>query len=321
MGKKENVRQHVVPRFYLEGFADATGQVHALEVSTGKVFTPDPRNICVEKEAYSIVDNGVLDKSCDQINNDVEGPVSLVLAKIHPDIDLTDLAVASEVFTHLLAFTGNLIARSRIPRDERNSQVSSISSFLSAHPEAFDNIDHERYLDALRNPEKYPGLYERFPMLAKFRTMLLQCNDQDPGPPKVADTLALFKKLKTDLYPVLTPVLTGKVTWAAHDLKAKGALLVSDSINFITSDDPVIYLHDDVGVKGKQIPESEYWTDPNRAVFLPLKPRVALYWNANENYELKPVTAERVAHLNKQVMANHVRQVFAADPGDFPVAE
>ena len=67
--------------------------------------------------------------------------------------------------------------------------------------------------------------------------------------------------------------------------------------------------------------ESEYWTDPTRAVLIPLKPRVALYWNANENYDRKPVTAERVAHLNKQVMANYVRQVFAADPGDFPAAK
>lgn len=315
---KDNVRQHVVPRFYLAEFADAAGNVHCVEVKSGAHFATDPKNICVEKEAYSIREGGELNKSCDRINTDLEGPVSSVFAKIHPGIDLSDETLAREVFTHLLAFTANLIARSRTPRNERNAQMTAIAAFLKAHPDAFDKFDHGRYLDLLRNPEKHREMYERIPLLKELAPILAEHNEQDPKQPNAAETVVLLEELTTVLYPILTPVLTEKVAWEIHDVKAKAALLVSNTINFITSDDPVIYLHHDLRVQGKQIPPREIWTDPSRAILIPLKPRIALYWNANENYEVKVVDAERVAHLNRQVLANHVRHVFAADPGDFP---
>ena len=36
---KDNVRQHVIPQFYLVEFADPTGQVHCLNVYTEARFT------------------------------------------------------------------------------------------------------------------------------------------------------------------------------------------------------------------------------------------------------------------------------------------
>lgn len=315
---KENVRQHVVPRFYLAGFADANGNVHCLDVRGGLRFVTDPINICVEKEAYSIIENGVLDKSCDLINSQVEGLVSATFAKITPDINLNDEVISREVFTHLLVFTANLIARSRTPRNDRNAQLSSISKSLKDHPDALDGVDHERYLDMLCNPDQYQDFHDKNPMFNKLRGLLLEHNERNPSQPDALATAASLDQLQQTLYPLLTPALTEKVSWHIYGVKAKAALLISDSINFITSDDPVIYLRNDVRVQGKQIPPVETWTDPTLAVLIPLKPRVALYWNVNENYDLKLVSAEQITHLNRQVLVNHVRHVFAANPGDFP---
>lgn len=315
---KENVRQHIVPRFYLAEFADTKGNVNCLEVSTGRCFASDPKNICVQKEAYSIIENGVLDKSCDLINNQVEGPVSATFAKITHDIVLNDEVIAREVFTHLLVFTANLIARSRTPRNDRKARLSSISKLLKDHPDVLDRVDNEQYLDMLRNPDQHRDFYDKNPMFKNLGPLLLEYNEQSTSQPDALETAAMLDQLQKTLYPLLTPALTEKVSWHIYGVKAKATLLISDSINFITSDDPVIYLHNDVRVQGKQIPPVETWTDPTWAVLVPLKPRVALYWNANENYDLKPVDAERITHLNRQVLANHVRHVFAANPRDFP---
>jgi hypothetical protein len=224
---QDNVRQHVVPRFYLAEFADAAGRVHCLEVDTGNRFSASPTNICVEKEAYSIIEDGVLNKSCDRVNTCLEGPVSAVFAKIHPGIDLNDEPLAREVFTHLLAFTANLIARSRIPRNERNVHIGKISTFLSAHPDAFDGFDHERYLDLLRDPDKYSEICERIPLVNNLAPILVEHNEQHTGQPNATDTVAVLEELTTILYPILTPFLTEKVMWEIHDVKAKAALLVT----------------------------------------------------------------------------------------------
>lgn len=315
---KENVRQHVVPRFYLAEFADTKGNVNCLEVSTGARFAADPRNICVEKEAYSINESGVLNKSCDLINNQVEGWVSATFAKITHDIELNDEVITREVFTNLLVLTANMIARSRTPRNHRIAQFSRISAILKTPLEELHRVDGELYLDMLHNPDQHRDFYNKNPMFKELRLNLLEHNAQRPLKPHGLATAATPDQSQQLLYPLLTPALTEKVSRHIAGAKAKATLLISDSINFITSDDPVIFLHHDVRVPGKQIPPVETWTDPAWAVLLPLKPRVALFWNANQNYDRKTVEAERILHLNQQILANHVRHVFAANPGDFP---
>lgn len=309
----------MVPRFYLAEFAGPDERVHCLEVRTGARFAASPTKICVEMEAYSIMESGVLDKSCDRINTQIEGPVSGVFAKIHPGIDLHDEHLAREVFTHLLAFTANLIARSRIPRNERNAQLKHVSDFLRSHPDLLQGFDDDRYLYLLRNPGDYREVYDKIPILGKLAPILTEHKEQNPGQTDADETAASLDELTEILYPLLAPILTQRVAATILEVRAQAALLRSESINFITSDDPVIYLREDIRVQGRQIPDREIWTDPRWAVFMPLKPRVALYWNANENYELKTVGTDRVTHLNQQVMANCVRQVFAASPNDFPV--
>jgi len=149
---RANVRQHVVPKFYLDYFTDVRGNAQAQNISTGSIFAADPTNLCVEKDVYTLLHEGPRDDSCDRINNAVEENLAPLFRRLGPGIDLGDEAMRREVFTLLAAFTANLIARSRVLRNHLNGSLDRVNEFLTAHPNFFDDFPEDAYQAFLADP-------------------------------------------------------------------------------------------------------------------------------------------------------------------------
>ena len=107
--------------------------------------------------------NGKREYSFERINNDIESALGPVLTDLRASVDLERDGVQTRVFTHLAAFTANLIARSRVLRKHMDNSLDRINTFLANHPEFFEDFPEGEYRQFLYNPEAFPELLKWFP--------------------------------------------------------------------------------------------------------------------------------------------------------------
>ena len=117
-------------------------------------------------------------------------------------------------------------------------------------------------------------------------------------------------------YQVLLKARTGCTTELMVEIGAKADLLTTDTPRFISGDDPVIFLTN--GVRETMVVPTNvhYWTDANRAVYLPLNPKTAVPWSAEGNYSAVQISAEEVRRYNEMVKENAIRHIFASEESD-----
>ena len=102
-----NRAQHVIPQFYLRGFADCNGFLWCLHKADQKLFHTTPPNIAHERDAFAIGDSPDRDASFDQINNNVEAYSAPQLKR------LLEGQFDKEVINAVWALSANLLTRSR----------------------------------------------------------------------------------------------------------------------------------------------------------------------------------------------------------------
>jgi hypothetical protein len=223
----------------------------------------------------------------------------------------------TRIFTHLAAFTANLIARSRVLRKHLDNSLDRINTFLADHPEFFENFPEAEYQQFLDNPEAFPELLKRFPGGVKYLGILQQASKREPHPSGVDDTIECLKAVKGFHYQILLKARTGATAALITEIGAKADLLVTDAPRFITGDDPVIFLA--AGARETTVVPTNVrqWTESGRGVYLPLNPKTSILWSAEGTYTTRTITAEEVRAHNALVKENAIRHTLASDSSDF----
>ncbi len=152
---RDNVRQHVVPRFYLEGFAGDDGKIHVLQINSGKAFPTTPRNVGWEKECFTILRNQKRDTSSDDVNQTIESYCAPKIKSLTPDKTPT-----SDQLQAIWCLTANLIVRSRQVRDSLKSSLENAKEIASKLSDIIPNDEIPEIEDDLNNARQslYPAL-------------------------------------------------------------------------------------------------------------------------------------------------------------------
>jgi hypothetical protein len=317
MANRANVGQHVVPRCYLKHFGDANGTIYVQETATGRGFASGPDALCKENDIYTLLVGGKRDFSFESINNDIETALGPVLTDLRAGVDLDCEAVQTRVFTHLAAFTANLIARSRVLRKHMDNSLDQINTFLSDHPDFFDDFPETEYQQFLDNPDAFPEVLKRFPGCTKYLGILRAASQQEPAPSGVDETVECLRAVKGFHYQVLLRARTGATADLITEVGAKADLILTDVPRFISADDPVIFLADGALATNVVPTNTRQWTESGRGVYLPLNPHTAILWSADGTYSAKKITVGEISAYNTLVRENAIRHAIASDPTDF----
>jgi hypothetical protein len=96
-------RQHYVPEFYQVGFADADGLIWLYDRKTQRYAKTSPRNVCCEREMYTIDPGGVRDRRIEKhIFSQVDGDAAAVIRQFKSGVRFDDTLIAA--FSIFMAF-------------------------------------------------------------------------------------------------------------------------------------------------------------------------------------------------------------------------
>lgn len=117
--RENNIRQHTVPRFYLNGFSATADKRVYVRQRRGTTYGPvSTRSLAVENHAFTIINEGVPDDSCDGVNTAIETRIARSVQSLSPGKEVT-----KEEWVALLFLTANLLARSRRTRDSLTESI------------------------------------------------------------------------------------------------------------------------------------------------------------------------------------------------------
>jgi hypothetical protein len=315
MANRANVGQHIIPECYLKHFGAADGTVFAQDKGTGRIFPGGPAGLCQENEIYTLLVGGKRDYSFESINNDIESALGPVLTELRAGIDLNQEGMRTRIFTHLTAFTANLTARSLVLRNHFNGSLARINTFLTDHPDLWENFPEVEFQNFLDHPEKYTKVLQRFPGGTKYLELLRAQRASIPA--EVSDMIECLNSLVKVHYPVLLKARTGATVDLLVEIEAKADLLLTDHSHFISGDDPVVFMTDGARETMVVPTKVQQWMEPGRGIYLPLNPKTAILWSPSGSYSAGTISASEVRRYNALVKENAVRHVLACDPADF----
>jgi Protein of unknown function (DUF4238) len=274
----DNVKQHVVPRFYIAFFrADAEGMVFVRRKGSRNIDFKSPKGQGYEYDAFTIMNDNVRDTSCDNANKAIEDWCAPRLTGLTAGTPPTDDQWLANFY-----LTANLICRSRWARDHHVWQVERARRVMPTVNEF------------LRELPPLPGSVRHFGL----------------SPDEQSDVPGLLDRAGKLLYP-LTAAL-GAVP-VAKRLKAGNScdlLLAPAGSTFITSDEPALIL--ERGEPAMIKIAYGYLARPDIQVYLPLKPNIACLWSAASGRVVRPVTGDEAAAFNKLIWGSCYERVFAS---------
>lgn len=127
-------KQHYIPQFYLQGFANSQGQVWAYRHNPGTLYKTSIKDICAERDLYETslanasepkyVERGVVESALATLENNI-APSVRFLRGFNPDASAME---AEELWRHLYVtcvFISNLIVRNprRIKTQRKNAEA------------------------------------------------------------------------------------------------------------------------------------------------------------------------------------------------------
>jgi hypothetical protein len=96
MKSNEPRRQHYVPAFYQGGFAETDGLIWLYDRRAQRYTRTSPRNICCEKDIYTIDPEGIRDRRIEkQLFSQVDGDAATVIREFKSSARLSDSSVAA----------------------------------------------------------------------------------------------------------------------------------------------------------------------------------------------------------------------------------
>ena len=278
----DNVKQHVVPRFYIALFhADGDARVFVRVRGPGDIALKSPSGQGYEEDAFTIMNGEVRDLSCDETNKSVEDCCAPRLAALSATLPPSD-----DQWRAILLLTANLLCRSRWMRDNYAWQNERVQRRLPG------------IIDVLANAPPLPG---------SLRGMGF-------SPEELKELPGVLERASHVTYPL---VAYGALLGVAEDLKqGKGCdlLIAPSGSRFISSDDPAIILENGKAAIMK-ITEG-FLTRDEVEIYLPLMPTIACLWSSRCSGSTRLVSSEQVSAYNKLIWDNCYERAFASRAED-----
>lgn len=271
-----NRNQHVVPQFYLRHFADGNKKVHFFEKQTGRISATGPKRIGHEEDAFSIISGSSRDDFFDKINNTVETFCAPQLVR------LAQGTIDDVVLQSARIFTANMILHSRRLRDQQRRQNQFIADFMKKVPQTM--VD-EAQAD---------------PFLKRF-------NFDKWNPLAGAEAVEKASEITFQVSQVLVDSIASRL--ADRHLVM---LQAPPEREFITSDDPVVFLKNASPVKSNQ-GHIALLDDREVEVFIVLLPTLAFAWKhaVSDNQKLL-LTDEMFDQYNKLIASTAYKQMYSS---------
>ncbi len=274
----ENVKQHVVPRFYLALFSTPSGEVFVRTAGLHRASLKSPTGQGYEREAFTISINGARNTVCDNGNQRIEAFCAPRIADL-----AVDRLPTSDQWRAIFALTANLLSRSRWTRDQYRFQLDRLKPWL-------------------------PGIIEVMKECPPFPEPFGDCNLSHDGLDGIpADLQAAF-----DLIYPLTAARGGETI--ADELKTGkdcDILVAPPSNVFITSDEPTL-----IFASGKPVTMTlaqGFLARPSVEVFLPLKPGLACFWSPTSSRTIRPITVTEIDGYNQMIWEHRYERAFASE--------
>lgn len=278
----DNVKQHIVPRFYIAYFHAEDDERVFVRIKGIKGIDPkSPSRQGYEEDAYTVMNAGVRDTSCDEANKRIEGWCSTRLATLTATASPTN-----EQWQAIFFLTANLICRSRWTRDDNRWKVERVQKVL---PKA---IEFLKTLPPLPESVRHLGC----------------------SPNELDDLPGVLSRVAEVQYPLTAALGTEPVAEELKTGKDCDLLIAPESTTFITSDEPAIILEGGKPVMMKVAPG--FLARREVEVYLPLNPNLACLWSPQARKVRRRVTAHDVAAYNRMIWENCYERSFASRRDD-----
>jgi Protein of unknown function (DUF4238) len=278
----DNVKQHIVPRFYI-AFFHAAGDTKVFVRVKGipGVSWKSPKGQGYEEDAFTVTNGNERDTSCDEANKVIENWCAPHLDKLTAGSAPTD-----DQWRAIFFLTANLLCRSRWTRDNNLGQLERVQKLLP------------KFIDVLK---------EMPPLREVVHHMGLSPDDWDEVP-------SLLERAAKLQYPSTAALGTEAVAEELKFSKDCNLLIAPAGTSFITSDEPPLILEGGRPLMTKVAPG--FLARSEIEVFMPLKPEIACLWSAKSSRAVRPVTVEEVVAYNRQIWENCYERAFASRRND-----
>ncbi len=274
----DNVKQHVVPRFYIAFFhADGDERVWVRIKGIERVYLKSPTGQGYEEDAYTVMNAGVRDTSCDDANKTIEDWCAPRLATLTATSLPTD-----EQWQAIFFLTANIVCRSRWTRDDNLWKVERVQRVL---PKAIEVL---KTLPPLPESVRHFGL----------------------SPDELDDLPGVLSRAAEVQYPLTAALGAEPVAEELKTGKNCDLLIAPAGTTFITSDEPAIILEGGKPVMMKVAPG--FLARREVEVYLPLNPNLACLWSPQSRRVMRPVRADEVAAYNRMIWENCYERSFAS---------
>lgn len=274
----DNVKQHVAPQFHIAFFhAEGDTRVFVRKKGVSDIPLKSPKGQGYEPDAFTVMNGGARDTTCDESNKTVEDWCAPKLAGLTAGPPPTD-----DQWRAVFYLTANLLCRSRWTRDEHLWRMERVQRML---------------------PKLTEVLKASPPLPEAIRHMGISAEVLDAA----AELVDRAAKLLFPMTAALGSVPTAEGLKAGKDCDI---LIAPAGSAFITSDEPPVIL--DAGKAVMMEVRPGFLDRRGIEVYMPLKPDIACLWSARSGRSVREISPEEVVRYNQLVWANCYERAFAS---------
>lgn len=288
-------KHHYVPQMYLSGFANAAGQLFAVNADGRKCFWPTPANIAAERDFNTIEAEGIPPDALEKEIAKLEGSIAPGIKRTRDTASFGKDGKDREDIINLIALMALRNPRSRKEMGELYSQLARAMLLLTFEEKGRWEGWVEEEKKTGKWPQDEPADYEGYKRFV----------DKHINKLRVHQDFSLQMELRAleDVYRYFDAR-----RWRI--LKAQ-----EGSGGFVTTDHPVCVHRGDGVNYGQQYAPGLGLC--NRDVLIALSPKVALIGRLDGQEDYLEVGRHTVASFNATVMGYAMKQVYAGDDGFF----
>ena len=277
----DNLKQHIVPRFHI-AFFNADGQnVFIRKKGSTSVFSKSPTSQGYERDAFTVMNEGIRDTSYDNANKAVEDYCAPHLARL-----TASSPPSRDQWQAIFVLTANLICRSRWTRDHIVWGLERVQNVLPKFIEVAKEL---------------PPLPEAIRHLG-------------PSPGELDESPSVLKRAAEVLYPLSAALGTEPVAVELKTGKDCDLLVAPSGSTFIFSDEPTLIL--DSGKPVTMTLRPGFLACSEVEVYMPIKPDLACFWSSKSIRVTRTITPNKVALYNRLIWENCYERAFASRRSD-----
>jgi hypothetical protein len=284
-------KHHYVPQMYLSGFANAVGQLYAVNAQERKCFRPMPANIAAERDFNKIVAEGVPPDALEKELAKLESEIAPGIRRIRENASFGENGKDREDVINLIALMALRNPRSRKDMGQLYLHVVRAMLLMTFEEKGRWEAWVEEQKKAGQWPKDKPADYAGHKQFVEEHINELRVHQN------------FTLEMELDALEHVYRYFDGR-KWRI--LKAKDG-----SGGFVTADHPVCVHREGEMNYGQQYAPGLGLSD--RDVLIALSPKVALLGRLEGEEDIVEVDKRTVASFNATVMGYAMKQIYAQD--------